>query len=64
MLENKEDNMPHELIIKFDQKGLKMVQTGEWILKVKESKDYSIPVLDHKREIHVTHEIGISMTVL
>lgn len=56
--------MSHELIIKFDQKGLKMVQTGEWILKVKESKDYSIPVLDHKREIHVTHEIGISMTVL
>lgn len=56
--------MPHGLTIKFDQKGLKMVQTGEWIIKVKESKDYSIPVFDHKGEIHVTHDIGISMTVL
>lgn len=56
--------MPHGLTIKFDQKGLTMVQTGEWILKVKESKDYSIPVFDHKREIHVTYDIGISMTVL
>lgn len=56
--------MPHGLIIKFDQKGLKTVHTGEWIIKVKESKDYSIPVFDHKGEIHVTHDIGISMTVL
>lgn len=56
----KENNIPHELIVNFDQTGLKMVPTSEWTLEVKGSKDYSIVALDDKREI--TGVIGISLT--
>lgn len=56
--------MLYGFIIEFDQKGLKMVQIGEWIFKVKELKDYSILVFDYKREIYVIYDIGILMMVL
>ena len=56
----KEYNIPHELIINFDQTGLKMVPTSEWTLQEKGSKDCSIVALDDKREI--TGVVGISLT--
>lgn len=56
----KENNIPHELIINFDQTRLKMIPTSEWTLEVKGSKDCSIVALDDKREI--TGVIGISLT--
>lgn len=56
----KENNIPHELIINFDQPGLKMVPTSEWTLEVKGSKDCSIVALDNQREI--TGVIGIRLT--
>ena len=53
-------NIPHELIINFDQTGLKMVPTSEWTLEEKGSKDCSIVGLDDKREI--TGLVGITLT--
>lgn len=55
-----ENNIPHELIIKFDQTGLKMVPTSKSTFEVKGSKDCSIVDLDDKRAI--TGVIGVSLT--
>ena len=55
-----EYDVPEELVINFDQTGLKIVPVSEWTLEVKGSKDCSIVALEDKREI--TAVIGITLS--
>ena len=60
----KSNNIPLQMVVNFDQTGIKMVPVSDWTLEVQGTKQIDIIASDAKREVAVLLAVSLSGELL